>query len=57
MIPQGICDSKYYLEGCHRHVGQQIAQVNLGCAGGGELTVEVSAKLAQNLIAFCFFYI
>lgn len=46
-----------YLEGSHRHVGQQVAQVNLCCAGGGELTVEVSAELAQNLIAFSFFYI
>ena len=61
MRPQVICNSDsivcLYLEGGHRHIGQQIAEVDLCCAGRGELAIEVRAQLAENLIAFSFFHI
>ena len=40
------------LECSHGHVRQQVAQVNLGCASRGKLSVKVAAELAQDLLAF-----
>ena len=69
MIPIVICNltnlfwgkrrptSFLYLEGGHRYISQKIAQVDLCRAGRGELAIEVSAELAENLLAFGFFHI